>query len=269
MHGTGNQVLIADERALNRPPPSAERIRELAAAADVPGFDQLMWVTPADDDSSAAGYRVFNADGSEVEQCGNGARCVARLVAREAGGAGRYRLASPAGIVEARVDADGRVAVNMGTPEFRPPNVPFVADGCEMFYDLDVDGQSHRVSVVSMGNPHCVLLVDDVATAPVATLGPAIERHPRFPDRANVGFMAIRSRSAIDLRVWERGVGETRACGTGACAAVAVARRLGKVGNDVDVHLPGGAVVVSWRASVSPVWLAGDAEFLSEGTIDL
>jgi diaminopimelate epimerase len=120
-----------------------------------------------------------------------------------------------------------------------------------------------------MGNPHCVLLVDDVSSAPVATLGPAIEHHPRFPDRTNVGFMAIRSHSGIDLRVHERGVGETRACGTGACAAVVVARRLGRVGNDVNVRLPGGVVVVSWRASASPVWLTGDAEFLSEGTIDL
>ncbi len=269
MQGTGNQILIIDERALDRPPPPAARIRELAASAATPGFDQLMWVTAAADDRAAAGYRVFNADGSEVEQCGNGARCVARLLARDADAAASYLLASPAGVVEARVRADGRVAVNMGTPEFRPARVPFLADRPEMFYDLDVGGRSQRVSVVSMGNPHCVLVVDDVATAPVATLGPAIEHHPRFPARTNVGFMAIRSAAAIDLRVHERGVGETRACGTGACAAVAIARRLGEVGNDVEVHLPGGAVVVSWRASASPVWLAGDTEFLSEGTIDL
>lgn len=268
MQGTGNQILIADERALDRPPPSTDTIRELASNPDAPGFDQLMWLGASADDASAAGYRVFNADGSEVEQCGNGARCVARLLARD-GGAGSYRLESPAGIVEARVAEDGRVAVNMGIPEFRPEKVPFVADTCEMHYDIDVDGQDHRVSVVSMGNPHCVMLVDDVATAPVTTLGPLIEHHSRFPARANAGFMAIRSRSLIDLRVHERGVGETRACGTGACAAVVVARRLGRVGNDVSVRLPGGAVVVSWRASASPVWLTGDTEFLSEGTIDL
>lgn len=269
MQGAGNRILVVDERATNRHPPDPADIRKLGDPVSGPGFDQLMWVAAAADERVVASYRVFNADGSEVEQCGNGARCVGWLLARAEPDRDRFRLASPAGPVEVRIVAAGRVVVSMGVPEFRPEKVPFVAETAEILYELDVNGQTLEVSVLSMGNPHCVLSVDDVAAARVATLGPLIEHHPRFPERCNVGFMHVRDRATIDLRVHERGVGETLACGTGACAAAAAARQLGRVGREVAVNLPGGQLVVSWRASGEPIWLTGNAELISEGTIDL
>jgi diaminopimelate epimerase len=212
---------------------------------------------------------VFNNDGSEAEQCGNGVRCVVRVLAEAEGGLDELRLDSPVGTVEARMIAANRVAVNMGKPAFRPQNIPFVAERIDNFYKIDVNGADMIIGAVSLGNPHCVVEVDDVASADVASLGPALERHPRFPARANVGFMAIRNRREIDLRVWERAVGETLACGTGACAAMVVARRRGQVDDEVEVRLPGGQLVVSWRGADDSVWLTGDAELISEGTIDL
>lgn len=269
MHGTGNLILVIDQRQGDAPVPSPERIRELGDETSGPGFDQLMWITASDDPGCAAAYRVFNADGSEVGQCGNGVRCVASVLAATPGHPRAFVLASPAGPVEARVDDDGRVTVSMGAPAFDPADVPFVAPAREDRYELDVDGVDYDVSVVSMGNPHCVLQVDDVDTAPVAELGPKIERHRRFPEKANVGFVCIRGRTRIDLRVFERGVGETAACGTGACAAVVTSQNLGLLDADVEVRLPGGQVVVSWHGGSEPVWLTGNAETLSEGFIDL
>lgn len=269
MHGAGNRILVVDERSRNRPPPGVEQLRELGDSRTGPGFDQLMWVGPATDDTAAASYRVFNADGSEVEQCGNGVRCVAWLVARENDGDAPIVLQSPAGPVEARIGATGQISVNMGPPIFRPDRVPFIADQEAISYELEVFGRSLNVSVLSMGNPHCVLEVEDVESAPVARLGPLIEQHERFPSLTNVGFMACLDRSSIRLRVYERGVGETLACGTGACAAAVAAHRLGYVDDEVAVTLPGGELVVSWRREAEPVWLTGNAELISEGTIDL
>ena len=268
MQGAGNRIAIVDGRRDGRAPPGAAAIERLALNGPLAGFDQLMWLLPASGPAAALAYRVFNADGSEVEQCGNGARCVARLVAgnddRE------LALESPAGLVRARLDEPDRVSVDMGAPTFDPASLPFVADGPADTYRLDVNGETLEVAAVSMGNPHCVLVVDDVASAPVERLGPALERHERFPSRTNVGFMAVRGRDEIDLRVWERGVGETLACGTGACAAVVVARARGLVGDDVRVNLPGGQLVVSWRGVAdAPVWLSGNAERLSEGTVEI
>ncbi len=268
MHGAGNRILVVDERRRNRPPPPREQILRLSDPATGPGFDQLMWVGPARDASAQASYRVFNADASEVEQCGNGVRCVAWLLAGE-DGAREFRLESPAGPVEARMLGDDRVSVNMGVPVFEPERVPFVAERAQNMYELDVNGRHLEVSVLSMGNPHCVIRVDDVERADVAGLGPAIEHHARFPARCNVGFMAVRDRRTIDLRVHERGVGETLACGTGACAALVSARKLDLVDDDVAVNLPGGQLMVSWRRPSDPVWLTGNAEMHSEGTIDL
>ena len=269
MHGTGNVILVVDMRTGSTGPPSPSRIRELGDEATGPGFDQLMWVTAADDPAYAAQYRIFNADGSEVEQCGNGVRCVAAMLANTGTHTRSFTLLSPAGPVEAQVDDDGLVEVSMGQPEFEPSRVPFVAERREDRYELDVDGLSYDVCVVSMGNPHCVLQVDDVAKAPVATLGARIEGHERFPEKTNVGFVCITGRDTIDLRVHERGVGETAACGTGACAAVVTGQMLGLLDTEVSVRLPGGLVVVSWRGGQEPVWLTGNAETLSEGTIDL
>jgi diaminopimelate epimerase len=269
MHGTGNEILVLDQRTSMVAPPTPLQLRELGNENTGPGFDQLMWIGPSDDPGCVAAYRVFNADGSEVEQCGNGVRCVAALLASEAGHAQTFCLAGPAGPIEARVDDDGLVAVSMGRPDFTPQNIPFVAECREDRYELDVDGVAYDVSAVSMGNPHCVLQVDDVATAPVAELGPKIERHERFPEKANVGFVCITGRDSIDLRVFERGVGETRACGTGACAAAVVGQTLGLLDAEVNVRLPGGQVVVSWRGGAEPVWLTGNAEYIAEGFIDL
>ena len=277
MYGTGNRILIVDERGENRKPPAAATVRTLANGPDGLGFDQLMWVQEPLDSASAASYRVFNADGSEVEQCGNGARCVAWLLSRRDGLGPELRLDSPAGTIEARLCDTNRVAVNMGPPEFEPARIPFVAhtvsgpvsDPASGQYRLELAGETFEVSVLSMGNPHCVIDVDDVEKADVARIGAAIESHERFPERVNVGFMAIVNRRKIALRVHERGVGETLACGTGACAAVVAGRRRGLLDAEVAVNLPGGQLVVSWRGAGRPVWLSGDVEVSSEGTIDV
>jgi diaminopimelate epimerase len=269
MQGAGNRIMVVDRRNKDIATPSVDQLRQLGDRATGPGFDQLMWVMLASDTALHASYRVFNADGSEVEQCGNGVRCVARMLARDHTGEHEFRLQGPAGIVEAHLLPNDRVAVNMGPPEFEPANIPFIAKQQTDNYLLDVDGVEFDVSVLSMGNPHCVLWVPDVQSADVAELGGRIEVHKRFPARTNVGFMAIQDRNAIDLRVHERGVGETLACGTGACAAVVAGQRLGHLDRDVTVSLPGGQLVVSWRGNAEPVWLTGDAEFTSEDTIDL
>ena len=269
MHGAGNRILVVDSRGRDVPPPSVEFLRRLADPQTGPGFDQLMWVTLPGDASLDAGYRIFNADGSEVQQCGNGVRCVAWMLARESRECGTLRLDSPSGIVEARTGADGRITVSMGPPEFEPSRIPFVADERADRYLLAVDGVDYDVSVLSMGNPHCVFQVADTGNADVERLGPLVENHERFPERTNVGFMAIRGRKAIDLRVYERGVGETLACGTGACAAVVAGQRLGYLDDAVTVSLPGGQLMVSWCGGGETVWLTGNAELISEGSIDL
>ena len=281
MYGTGNRILIVDERGENRKPPAAATVRTLANGPNGLGFDQLMWVQEPLDSASAASYRVFNADGSEVEQCGNGARCVAWLLGNRDGLGPELRLDSPAGTIEARLCDANRVAVNMGPPEFEPARIPFVAhtvsdpvsgptsDPASGQYRLELADETFEVSVLSMGNPHCVIDVDDVEKAEVARIGAAIEAHERFPERVNVGFMAMVNRREIALRVYERGVGETLACGTGACAAVVAGRRRGLLDAQVAVNLPGGQLVVSWRGAGRPVWLSGDVEVSSEGTIDV
>lgn len=268
MHGAGNRILVVDERADNRPPPTASELRTLADRSTGPGFDQLMWVGPGSTDAVHASYRVFNADSSEVEQCGNGVRCVAWMLARDTEDKA-FHFESLAGAVEARMVGPDRVTVNMGEPCFEAEKIPFVAESDAKIHDLDVNGEKIPVAVVSMGNPHCVIEVDDVETADVARLGAAIERHPRFPEGCNVGFMQLIAPDLMRLRVHERGVGETLACGTGACAAVVTASRLGRADPEVAVNLPGGQLVVSWRGPAEPVWLTGNVEFSSEGTIEL
>ena len=269
MHGTGNLILVVDQRAENLPPPVTETIRKLGNQDTGPGFDQMMWIGPAGDDSSVASYRVFNADGSEVEQCGNGVRCVAKYLAGIDGTSAKFSLQSPTGPIAAHVYDNGRVAVSMGTPEFEPERVPFIAESVRDSYTLNVAGDDIEVCVVSMGNPHTVTQVAEIATAAVSDLGPKIEHHQRFPELTNVGFMHIRDRQNIDLRVHERGVGETAACGTGACAAVVTGQRRGLLDKAVHVHLPGGQVVVSWHGCETTAWLTGNAELINEGMMDL
>lgn len=271
MHGSGNMILVVDQRKDQLAPPDAHQLRDLASNG--PGFDQLMWISAADDDTSVASYRVFNADGSEVQQCGNGVRCVAKYLVGLADlnlkHGQDFSLQSPAGAVTARVYHDGQVAVSMGTPIFKPADIPFNCSETAQTYPLPV-GEGHiEICALSMGNPHAVLEVDEVKDAPVATLGPVIEHHAWFPELTNVGFMHITDRQNIELRVHERGVGETAACGTGACAAVVSAQRRGKLDAEVQVHLPGGKVVVSWRGGDAPVWLQGNAELITEGMLDL
>jgi len=269
MHGTGNLILVVDQRAENLPPPVTETIRKLGNQDTGPGFDQMMWIGPAGDDSSVASYRVFNADGSEVEQCGNGVRCVAKYLAGVDGTSEKFSLQSPAGPIAAHVYDNSLVAVSMGTPEFEPERVPFDAESVRDSYILNVAGDDIEVCVVSMGNPHTVTQVAEIATAAVSDLGPKIEHHQRFPELTNVGFMHIRDRQNIDLRVHERGVGETAACGTGACAAVVTGQRRGLLDKAVHVHLPGGQVVVSWHGGETTAWLTGNAELINEGMMDL
>ncbi len=269
MHGTGNLILVVDQRIDNLPPPAPEKLRELGDDKTGPGFDQVMWISRADDNASIASYRVFNADGSEVEQCGNGVRCVAKYLSEIDGNGADFTLQSPAGPIAARVYADGLVAVSMGKPIFEPSEIPFQADSLANSYVLAIGAESYEISALSMGNPHAVLLVADVGDAPVDDLGPRIAHHERFPERSNVGFMRIRDRQTIDLRVFERGVGETVACGTGACAAVIAGQRRGLLDEEVRVQLPGGQVMVSWRGGEAPAWLKGNAELIDEGMMVL
>ena len=227
MHGLGNDFIVFDAP---RPAavPAPARIAALADRHTGIGFDQALVLEPPRRADTAVYYRIFNADGSEVEQCGNGARCVAALVARRLGtGPGELLMDSPAGLVRARTLADGEVSVAMGVPNFAPASLPFVADAAADAYRLDVDGGQVEIGAVSIGNPHAVLRVDSVAAAPVDRVGRAVENHPRFPRRTNVEFLEVVSPSHVRLRVFERGVGETQACGTGACGAVAVGRRRG------------------------------------------
>ncbi|MEM1174044.1 MAG: diaminopimelate epimerase [Pseudomonadota bacterium] len=265
MHGTGNRILVVDNRTADVQPPSAVKLRQLGDTATGPGFDQLMWLMKSDSEESVAAYRVFNTDGSEVEQCGNGLRCLAWLIARD--GQRAFSFESPAGIMPARVDASGVIAVSMGAPRFSPAEIPFIADEESLRYRLTVDDDSVDVSALSMGNPHVVVDVDDIALAPIERLGPRLESHARFPQKANVGFAHYGARDHIALRVFERGVGETLACGTGACAAVVSGIRRELLDEDVTVTVPGGELMVSWRGD--DAWLSGQVTLDDEGIIDL
>ena len=267
MHGLGNDFIVV--RGADELP--AELIRRLADRHTGIGFDQLLWLDEVAD--ADIYYRIFNSDGGEVEQCGNGARCIARYIAGDNESSDRIlRLAYPGGIVEARLQPDGNVAVNMGVPDFDPASLPFDASGLHVTdnrFRLPVDSTAVDFSVVSMGNPHAVIEVADVDSAPVAHLGPLLESHERFPNRANIGFMQVVAPERIRLRVFERGVGETSACGTGACAAVAVGRRAGLLAADVTVQLPGGELRVRWSGPGESVWLIGEAVKAFEGVIEI
>ncbi len=269
MHGLGNDFVVID--ATRRPVElSPEQLRRLADRRFGVGCDQILLVEPPRLPGTDFHYRIFNADGSEVEQCGNGARCFARFV-RDHGLTDKdvIPVGTAGGPIELRILDDGQVRVDMGAPGLDPAALPFEAEARANTYALRLDdGEEVRVSAVSMGNPHAVLLVDDVADAPVGTLGPRIERHPRFPRRVNVGFMAVRDAHQIDLRVWERGAGETLACGTGACAAVVAGCLRGLLESPVTVHLRGGDLVISWDGEGQPVWMTGPATEVFEGDIE-
>jgi diaminopimelate epimerase len=230
------------------------------------GFDQLLTIERARDPSCSFAYGIWNTDGSRAGQCGNGVRCVARWLARDgAMGAGMTRLEGPSGAVAVELLTDADVCVDMGEPRFAPAAIPLHAGREADAYEIDVNGRDVRIGAVSMGNPHALVEVDDVDAAPVSVLGPQIEHADAFPERCNVGFAQVLSRGAIRLRVWERGVGETLACGSGACAAVAVLRRRAKLDAEVRVTLPGGELGLSWDGPGRPVWMRGPAAFVFEG----
>jgi diaminopimelate epimerase len=271
MQGLGNDFLVFDAPAAAADAHlDSSRLRALADRRTGIGFDQALVLENPRDAVSRVFYRVFNSDGTEVEQCGNGARCVAALLYARAPELGRdFAMGSLGGVVRARVADDGMVSVDMGAPDFDPRSLPMDAPAEAPRYSLHVDGADIEIGAVSMGNPHAVIQVSDVKTAPLERFGPSIEKHPRFPKRTNVGFMQIVDRGHIRLRVYERGVGETLACGTGACAAVAVGRRHGLLDDDVRVDLPGGTARVSWTAAGGHLWLTGPAATVFSGSIDI
>jgi len=268
MHGLGNDFVVIDGLrqtvALD-----AAAIRRLADRRRGIGCDQVLLVERARLPATDFHYRIFNADGSEVEQCGNGARCFARFV-RDQGLSDRTEIpvGTAAGAIRLFVQPDGQVRVDMGVPILEPALIPFLAERRAPTYDLDLDGERLTIGAVSMGNPHAVLLVEDTQAAPVARLGPRIESHPRFPQRVNAGFMQVLAPDHIRLRVYERGTGETLACGTGACAAVVSGRDRGLLGPRVRVSLPGGDLVIECPGSDRPVLMTGPAQRVFEGEIE-
>jgi diaminopimelate epimerase len=269
MHGAGNDFVVVD--ATHAPLTfDAPNIRRLSDRHFGIGFDQMLVVEPARSPDTDFYYRIFNADGGEVSQCGNGARCFVRYV-RDKGLSAKnaIRVETRSGIIEPRLEKDGRVTVNMGVPIFEPGRIPFVAERRASTYALEVDGRSLQISAVSMGNPHAVQVVPDVDAAPVASEGPLIERHPRFPERVNAGYMQIADRGHIKLRVFERGAGETLSCGTGACAAVVagIARRL--LDSPVKVDTRGGMLEIAWPGEAQPVSMTGPAQSVFEGEIEV
>lgn len=269
MHGLGNDFMVVD--AISQPLwLRPEMIRELADRNVGIGFDQLLVVEPPGLPDVDFRYRIFNADGSEVEQCGNGARCFAKFVRdQRLTNKKVIRVQTARGVIELRVVKDGLVMVNMGVPELNPSAIPFAAEHRKNTYIVEVGAETVELSAVSMGNPHAVIVVEDVDTAPVAELGPRLESHPRFPSRANIGFLQIISRSHVRLRVFERGSGETLACGSGACAAVVAGRLRGLLDNRVDVDLRGGRLAIEWQGEGSPVMMEGPATSVFEGQLRL
>ncbi|WP_295884099.1 diaminopimelate epimerase [uncultured Thiohalocapsa sp.] len=269
MHGLGNDFVVLDgvRQQVQLTPALAARLADRRFGV---GCDQVLLVEPPRLPGTDFHYRIFNADGSEVEQCGNGARCFARYV-RDAGLTDKSEIpvGTAAGPILLRVQADGRVCVDMGVPRLEPADIPFIAERQATRYPLALDDGVVDIAAVSMGNPHAVLAVADMDTAPVAVLGPRIEHHPRFPRRVNVGFLEIQDRHRVRLRVWERGAGETLACGTGACAAVVAGRLWGELDAEVAVSLPGGTLVVHWPGAGAPVQMTGPATRVFDGDIDL
>ena len=264
MQGLGNDFVVVDA---TRTPftLAAADIRRLADRRFGVGCDQVLVVEPARGAADFR-YRIFNADGGEVEQCGNGARCFVVFV-REHGLTDKreIRVETAGGLIVPRMEDDGEVTVDMGRPRLRPEEVPFTGGTGAAVEPLDVDGTVVQISALSMGNPHAVQVVDDIDTAPVQTLGPLIERHPRFPHRVNAGFMQVVDRATIRLRVFERGAGETLACGTGACAAVVAGIRRGLLGAKVRVITRGGDLAIAWAGGDAAVTMKGPARAVFEG----
>ncbi len=269
MHGLGNDFVVIDgvSQSVRLTP---EKIRYIADRNFGVGCDQILLVETPETPDVDFRYRIFNCDGSEVENCGNGARCFAVFVReRKLTGKSVIKVETAGGLIELRVQQDEQVSVDMGAPRLEPAQVPFVADARAMTYPIEVAGKAYDISAVSIGNPHGVLVVENVKTAPVAELGPLIESHARFPARVNAGFMQILSRNEINLRVFERGVGETLACGTGACGAVVSGRLRGLLDEKVKVNLPGGSLQIYWPGEGQSVIMTGPAVTVFHGQIKI
>jgi len=269
MHGLGNDFVVID--AITQPISlSTEQIRFIADRHFGIGCDQLLLVETSDIDSADFRYRIFNADGGEVEQCGNGARCFAHFVQEESlTTKTEIPVITSTGRIVLKIEDDGQVTVNMGMPELDPEKIPFIADSQSLTYELDIANQTVTFCAISIGNPHAVVLVDDIDVAPLERLGQAIQADRHFPNSVNVGFMQIIDHRHIKLRVYERGVGETQACGTGACAAVVAGRIQGLLDETVDAKLLGGNLSIHWAGDKNPVMMTGPTATVFKGTISL
>jgi diaminopimelate epimerase len=269
MHGLGNDFVVLDATS-RRLDLNVDQLRLLADRHFGVGCDQVLQAEPARTPDTDFYYRIFNADGGEVEQCGNGARCFVRYV-HERGLTRKteIRVGTAGGVIVPRLEADGQVTVNMGVPEFAPERIPFVARERALTYDLAVEKNTIIINSLSMSNPHAVQVVENVDTAPVASEGPLVESHPRFPQRVNAGYMQVVNRGHIRLRVYERGAGETLACGTGACAAVVAGIMRGLLDTRVRVTTRGGDLGISWAGEGEPVMMTGPAVTVFEGEIEV
>ncbi len=269
MHGLGNDFVVFDA-TVTPLPLTPMQLRSLADRHFGVGCDQILLVEKPRTADTDFYYRIFNADGGEVEQCGNGARCFVSFVHdKKLTNKTRIRVGTLSGVIEPQLEADGQVTVDMGEPVFAPARIPFEAVEQALTYDLAVNKKSLKINCLSMGNPHAVQVVADVESAPVASDGPLIEAHPRFPKRVNAGFMQIVDRGHIRLRVYERGAGETLACGTGACAAVVAGVQRGLLDARVRVTTRGGDLVIAWAGAGHPVLMTGPAVTVFEGEITL
>lgn len=269
MQGAGNDFVVID--ATKTPVHlSHSQIQQIANRYFGVGCDQLLMVESTQTQGVDFRYRIFNADGGEVEQCGNGARCFVRFVVEKGLTDKReIKVETASGIITLTLQEDGQVTVNMGAPRFVPAQIPFEAEAQATTYELPLANETVTVSAVSMGNPHAVMLVDNVHTAEVAQLGPQIEAHPRFPQRVNAGFMQVLNTHEINLRVYERGSGETLACGTGACAAAVSGIALGALQSPVKVHTRGGILTIQWAGEGAPVMMTGPADIVFDGEIEI
>ena len=268
MQGLGNDFVVID--AVNQSVCLSPAQRRLLADRHFGvGCDQILLVEGAVGDADFR-YRIYNADGGEVEQCGNGARCFVRYVHdRGMTQKNEIRVETSGGLIIPRLEANGEVSVNMGMPKFEPQQIPFIAERRAMTYSIDISGRQVEISAVSLGNPHAVQLVEDVDGAPVITEGALIESHPSFPKRVNAGYMQVVDRTHIRLRVYERGAGETLACGTGACAAVVIGIERGLLQSTVQVNMRGGELTVRWEGEGQLVWMTGPAVTVFDGEIEL
>jgi len=275
MHGLGNDFVFLD--LISQSVTLTEKtIAKLGDRHTGIGFDQLLTVSPPRSPEMDFRYRIFNADGTEAEQCGNGARCFLRFV-RDRGLTTKnsIKVETNKGSIECKLQKDGNISVDMGSPVLQPDKIPFITDTCAVTYTLKLasclstHSETISVAAVNMGNPHAVTIVDNIEHAPVNQVGAMVESHPQFPEKVNVGFMQIVSRNRINLRVYERVVGETNACGSGACAAVVAGRMQGLLDEKVEVFLPGGSLTIEWQGDQSPVIMTGPANRVYEGRLQI